>query len=978
MDKNRQYVTTTSRILLSSLTKYFQSMKFIYLFVLVVFFLPPLTKGQDPIGLPQVTSYRGLNYGAGTQNWGIAQDDDGILYFANNEGLLTFNGTYWKLYPFPNKTILRSVKIGKSGRLYVGAQDEIGYYYPNHNGILTYKSLKDLIPKADKQFADVWNIEIAGDEVYFRTVTKIFRLKNNTIDVYRTTLTWVFMGVVKNEVLAHEINIGLKTLKDGKWVIRCNDPRIINSNITSTLPYNGDTLLITTLKDGLFLLIGDKLIKKTTAQDKIFYNDRINGGIQINPNLYALGTTSAALLIIDHKGGLQRQFSYAEGVMNNNIRSIFLDHHQNLWLGLDDGIAFIAFNSAIKHIYPDKNKQISSYASRIFERKLYIGTSNGLFSAPVNLNQSDISNSKANFAEINNSKGQTWGLTEINQHLLLAKEDGAFDVKNNNAIPLYSDLGTWLFRPIKDRIITGTYTGLQTLDFKNGEFVNNRNFSSLNEPLRFVVVDKKVNCIWASHPYRGIFKMDLSADGQSIIKTTLLTEKDGLPLTIYNYVFALNDKIVAATSDGIYEYNAIKKKFFVSTYFRPIFKKMPIQYLIQDKEGKLWFVSDKKVGVVDFKRKSKNQSFTIVELPELNLKIVAGFENIYPYNDHNIFIGANKGLLHLDYKKYAANIYKPNVLLGQIRIISAKDSIIFGGYFNKKQKRVLAELPYKFNSLHFEFGSTLFEQKENIEFSYHLKGFEENWSAWSTKSEKDYTNLGHGNYTFIVKARNNLGNESEPIQYNFTIKPAWYESNVAYVIYFVLFVFLLYLLIKFQEKEHQKAQSNLRQKHQLEIERNEQQITKLQKKQLEADVEFKNKELATTTMHLVQRGKLLSKIGDELLPLVKHTTNKDTADDIKKVIRLLNEAKKLDNDWDQFAIHFDHVHANFLSNLKDKYPNLSPSDLKLCAYLKLNLSSKEIAQLLNITPRAVEVSRYRLRKKLGLKPDVNLFNFLFK
>ncbi len=131
-------------------------------------------------------------------------------------------------------------------------------------------------------------------------------------------------------------------------------------------------------------------------------------------------------------------------------------------------------------------------------------------------------------------------------------------------------------------------------------------------------------------------------------------------------------------------------------------------------------------------------------------------------------------------------------------------------------------------------------------------------------------------------------------------------------------------------------------------------------------------------MHLVQRGKLLSKIGDELLPMVQQSANNETVKDLKKVLRLLNEAKRLDNDWNQFAIHFDQVHANFLTNLKEKYTNLSPNDLKLCAYLKLNLSSKEIAQLLNITPRAVEVSRYRLRKKLGLKPEMNLFDFLFK
>ncbi|RZL48878.1 MAG: hypothetical protein EOP00_08210 [Pedobacter sp.] len=355
--------------------------------------------------------------------------------------------------------------------------------------------------------------------------------------------------------------------------------------------------------------------------------------------------------------------------------------------------------------------------------------------------------------------------------------------------------------------------------------------------------------------------------------------------------------------------------------------------------------------------------------------VLIGFENIYPYNDRNIFIGANKGLIHIDYRKYAANIYRPNILLGQIKIIGKTDSVFFGGYFTKGKKAIQI-LSYEYNSMHFEYASTLFEQKENIEYSYQLKGYDEKWSAWSSKSEKDYTNLSHGKYTFLVKARNNLGNESKPISYSFTISPAWYSSNLAYIIYFLIFGFLVYLLIKLQEKAHLKEQDDLRQKHQIELERNEQQITKLQKKQLEADVEFKNKELASTTMHLVQRGKLLSKIGDELLPLVKQTNSSETANDLKKVIRLLNEAKKLDNDWEQFAIHFDHVHANFLSNLKDKHPNLSPSDLKLCAYLKLNLSSKEIAQLLNITPRAVEVSRYRLRKKLNLKPEVNLFDFL--
>jgi len=131
-------------------------------------------------------------------------------------------------------------------------------------------------------------------------------------------------------------------------------------------------------------------------------------------------------------------------------------------------------------------------------------------------------------------------------------------------------------------------------------------------------------------------------------------------------------------------------------------------------------------------------------------------------------------------------------------------------------------------------------------------------------------------------------------------------------------------------------------------------------------------------MHLVQRGKLLSKIKDELLPLIKSDKEEKNAEQFKKVLKLINEAEKSDDDWQQFSVHFDQIHSNFLSKLKEKFPDLSPNDLKLCAYLKMNLSSKEMAQLMSITIRAVEVSRYRLRKKLHLSSDTNLFDYLIQ
>src|SRR6185312_15809681 len=105
---------------------------------------------QNTIGLPEVVNYSKQEYKAGTQNWDICQDNNGLLYFANNEGLLSFDGTYWRLYPLPNKTIVRSVALGSDHKIYIGAQDEIGYFSPIATGQLIYHSLVNLIPEAHR------------------------------------------------------------------------------------------------------------------------------------------------------------------------------------------------------------------------------------------------------------------------------------------------------------------------------------------------------------------------------------------------------------------------------------------------------------------------------------------------------------------------------------------------------------------------------------------------------------------------------------------------------------------------------------------------------------------------------------------------------------------------------------------------------------------------------------------------------------
>jgi len=397
----------------------------------------------------------------------------------------------------------------------------------------------------------------------------------------------------------------------------------------------------------------------------------------------------------------------------------------------------------------------------------------------------------------------------------------------------------------------------------------------------------------------------------------------------------------------------------------------------------VWFITNKKVGVIDFNKPENSSPFSVIYLPELDGKVVGGFESIYPLNSENVFIGANKGAYHINYDKYVENLAKPTVSIGTVKLLGKIDSTVFGGYYMRKgqlaDKQDLTEpgkFEYNFNSLHFEFSSTLFEQEKNIEFSYQLVGFDKEWSPWTNKSEKDYTNLPSGTYTFNVKARTGPENQSDIRSYTFEVSPAWYNSMLAKIVYALLCLLLLRLLILRQKQTHKREQDRLSYLHQLELDRTEKEIVRLEYEKLEADVNYKNKELSTMTMHLVQRGKVLAKIKEVISSVIKNHDVSESSPSFRHLIRLIRDVEKGDQDLDHLTMHFNNVNTDFFNRLKDQFPELSQNDLKFCAYLRMNLSSKEMAQLMNITIKAVEVGRYRLRKKLQLMPETNLYEFL--
>jgi ligand-binding sensor domain-containing protein len=944
--------------------------------------LASVVMGQTPIGLPAIKNYKNSDYRAATEIWDIHQDKNGILYFANNEGLMSFNGNYWKIYPLPNKAAIKSLAIDDSGRIYVGGQDEIGYFSPGQNGILSYHSLKELLPAIARQFADIWNIIVLKEEVFFRTNESIFQLKNNKIRTFDCAGGWRLMTRADSRIFAEDKLNGLLVFKDGQWQEPCGKRPTADLHITAVMDYKKDTLLVITLKNGLYLLYGSTLAKKSAPIDKLLSHDLVTGAQQTSKGRYALRTNSSGVFITDTTGKLIQRFSNIEGLQNNNILTVFPDHDKNLWLGLENGVAFIDYNTSVKHIYPVSGNQLKSNAVKIFDQKLFIGTSNGLYSVPLDLSQKDFSSENGVFTEVANTKGQVWSLAEINHELLLGHQDGAFVIRKNNAIPLLTRHGVWGFKIISPQeIIAGTYTGLERITYENGNFKAEGKFNDQYESLNVLAIDNSP-AIWASHPYRGVFRTPIPANRKMISHHTHYTQKDGLPSDLNNEAYFIKNKMVVATGRGIYEYNAGSGTFRPSPYYKQIFHENSVEYLTEDRDGNTWFVSNQRAGVIDYSKPSATEPFSVIYFPELTGQTVRGAAYIYPYDRENVFIGSNNGIFHLNYNNYIKSDTSLKVLLSAVKAISERDSLIFGGY-NCTQP--VPSFPKHLNSFHFEYSAPVYAQKDNVGFTYKLVGFDEEWSEWSAKTEKDYTNLPYGTYTFMVRASNNLGNTSSPVSYTFTVRPAWYQTTWAYLMYVLMAACLLYYIygrqqkrFALQQKKYEEEQERLNYLYSLELDRKEKGIIALQNEKLEGELQFKNKELATVTMHLVERSGILLNIKQELMAVVKKLNLPDGTREFRNIFKMMNDSEKKDDDWNRFAIHFDQVHNNFLSTLKTKFSQLSPTDLKLCAYLRLNLSSKEIAQLLNISLKGVEVSRYRLRKKLNLPAEINLYDFLIE
>ena len=909
--------------------------------------------------LSPIQSFSPDQYNAANQNWDITQSDENDIFFANNDGLLKYNGSRWTTYLSPNGSIVRSIKAVKN-RVYAALYEDFGYWEKDISGNHIYVSLvneNELTVDNDEEF---WNILYYDDWLIFQSFKRLIMYN----DVSREIKTFepsknIFNSFIVEKRIYYTLSSGLYTIENGNEKLISNDTRLKNTtqypHILNIFKKDNSILIVTDKLEFYELLPNGNLIDLySLSTNPLFSGISVFKTIRLKDGGFAIGTVGRGLMLIDKNGNLIKIIDKSQGIINNTILSLYEDSKNNLWLGLDNGISLINSESAFK-IYNDSDGILGTvYASKFYKGILYVGTNQGLFyKKPLD----------TKFKLVPNTSGQVWSLTIINDSLFCGHNNGSFVIERGFASKIENTTGSWTFRKVSESselILEGGYSGINVLTKKDDKWVVRNKIKGFDISSRFLEISKNGKII-VSHGYKGIYKLSLSPDFynlKNVIMDSTVTIGGNASLAKFG------NEIYYNFSGGFYKYDELKDVFNRDIFLSNLSDKELINgIIINDNNNKLWLFSENYMHYVYKDLMSNENKIKSIIFPEKLRKTV--FENISRIKNEEYIIGTNNGYILFDLEKYFLN--SPSIQLERVEV-SNRNELPFPVTINEG-----LQLDYRTNNINFYFNSSNFQKFETVEYQHLLEGYMEQWSSFNEDSNITFSNLRFGDYNF--KVRSKIGNTiSDDIKsFEFSIERPWYGSNFMIANYALLlgvlfFIFNNYYVNFYRKKEEKMIRINQSQLELKEIEK-KQALMSIENEKLSQDIDGKNRELAISTMSMIKKNQFLSKIKSDL-------KEAESSSKISSVIKVIDRHLNNQDDWKFFEEAFNNADKDFLKKVKNYHPSLTNNDLRLCAYLRLNLSSKDIAPLLNISLSSVEIKRYRLRKKMNLSRNEGLTDHL--
>lgn len=907
---------------------------------------------QQNIEIPPVINISPAPMKAGYQNWSITQTPDRLIYAGNSDGLFVFNGSEWSKIPLDFQGTIRSVHYFHD-KIYIGGFNSMGFLTREPNGKYHYSDLNHLVKDGSLDKEEVWHITDWDDKVLFQSFSIIWIYDGKSLQKIMPPGNIMFIRKAGDKLLVQVIDSGIYEIgRDFTFRLISGTETLQEFTVSGIIPLDEHSFLVSTEKNGIFQYSGAQLSVWNPHNQPAFQNYQINRFIRLDRNLIAAGTIRNGVLITDIYGNIRHVINKKTAIQNNTVLSLLQDHDGNLWAGLDKGISFIQLKSPYL-MYPDIEGQLGTVYSAIEDDSgnFIAGTNQGIFfrkSAPetkkTDLNDTD-------FELIPGSQGHVWQLLRTRHGILAGHNSGTYLVEKNRIRKISAINGGYFTLPVtpdQRLFLQGTYTGLILLEYDGSWKVKTR-LPGINQPVKAIIPESD-NIFWLTGPVKGIFKIKLSDDFSDIEWIREYNEKNGIQSSSYPEIVKIEGKIYLKQKSGYYTYDPETDSFRQSKDFTFSTPEYSLRPLKDGLYGKIY--RDSLVLV------HKDKGRTV-----LRIKVNRDYFSSAQLSKDKYIFCLDEGYAILDLSKsMIADPVPPPPLVFRVELRNTM-SAPFSDSGNQ------LKLPYSQNSFTIHYFQTAFGYKPK--FRIRLEGYDKDWRSWTEQTSTEYNNIQPGKY--LLKIESDNGAYIPPV--NITITPPWYMSGWSWAAYVILLGLLIRLLYKYLRYRIEKTEQKLKEENERLV--REHQI-ELENQRLQASNIAKSKEVANTTIHLVKKNELLQEIKSELNHIRQYAGGNLTGKEYQKLMHLINENITAQEDWQLFESSFHDVHESFMKKLKQKYPNLTRDDLVLAAYLKMNLSTKEIAPLFNLSIRGLENKRYRLRKKMGLDFEINLSDFFQK
>lgn len=918
-----------------------------------------------------IQNFTPADYKAGIQNIDFAQNRDMTIFVANNLSVLSFNGDEWNQHNARTGKKNRALAFDESAnRLYVGSQGEFGYFETDWQ----YISLLEKVPEDARDFDEVWDVFLLNDKVYFCTFQGLYLYDGTSIQVIKKEEGLGRSFLVNGKIFTQSQKGKLFEIQGSK-LIATHLPIQIKQVISGIIPHEEGYLIFHNSGE-IELTSAFGVSPKFNDLSQALKGTFVNHVLQLSDTRLAISTQTSGLFLYDMQNEKLEKITAQTGLATNACLRSFQDFYGNLWVGMQNGIALIHINSPMRLLNNEINIQGSGYEAYETDSGTYFTTSNGIYFLAKNSTECIF---------LSEASGPAYGIQEIAGKLYAGHHTGLFLLENGKAQQIAITDGMWKVKQLQAQpgfAIGGTYSGLYLFKIDESQTLRPvQKIEGFNSSSRFFEEDE-FGKIWVGQYYKGLYQLMLSddlrrANTQKISKDSSLSINNQIVLSrVANGLFLATNSGLNRLEPRTGDINAKYKEF------SDIIGAQQVYLFEQDQKNNVHLLAENQVGF--FKQISNgNYQFIPSSLYQLRFHLNNDLLHASINAQHGVLFSANEGFIHYDPNlEYLLKIEQP-LAVKQVYSVNENKALYARRPFELLPERIAnIEVSPKAKVLKIDVESFQFNDLNTTRFRYFLKGFDEDFGEWTNSTTKEYTNLKEGKYEFTAQTQNYLGKITTSQTVFITVRPPFYRSTLAKVFYASTGLLLLLFGARFQKRRYKrKAQKLEESKLQklAEVEKQkEQELLALKEEKIESELQHVNKLLAASTMNLVVKNEFIEAIKEELNALKQSDRKTDTKKALEKIVKEIDITLKLQEDWEQFEYHFDQVHGDFLIRLRNEFPNLSPSEQKLCTLLRLNLNTKDIANLLSISLRGVEVARYRLRKKLNLEKGQNLSKFILR